>query len=850
MNFNKLKFMKIIILLFILINVMLLIFFVKAKYCNVSKLKTVKSIEYKNINYDSNSSDINLKKVKEFFENKQSSLKTLNISFNMQVYSINDWNNIFQTTDINDGMRMELSKPNNIAILVRYKQDSNFILKGYPLLDNLKLNEWYKVNIVFDMDSNLKVMINNEKFLDVTDPNIDFDISKIIVGRGFNLERIFNGEIRNFTIHYKFFDLQKDFLYKKLIFKLYKISLAVMILIILFLCVVRLVYRTQTTLKMEFWLLLMLVMNLLTLHIFRFWNLPMGEDAGLYAYLSKAIIHGKYLHRDIYFSSNSIAIYITAFIFKLFGASLTVYRLMHVFWYYMVSLIVYVIVAREKDNITGFFAAIISGVVITVPHMSGDLGRNYLVLSTALLIFGFFLKSKESHYSEIYLAVCLGLAALTRETFLIFPIVYVVFNIIKLLYLKFKKKKDIKNEITKLFSFIITLGGVFFINIILLTIFDGWSEYFQDMLSSGTNFRYKDGIFAVARIKNNLAALSYGYHNFYLPLIFATLIYYLHQSKSILMRYIKFFIIPTLIVEILIINKTTEYTILSFLIIASIVTCYLFNYLLKELFVNKNLGNINFRNLLLIIISVQLVCVTPKYIKNINNELLTYTQISQKRDMKNSNEHTERILYIVNQIPHKSVTTLSQFPFLFLSPKVYCTNPFIEDLSAPANMNRPLLGERQIDYIKNKTPDLMILKTTDGWLSKQSDFGGIIDKYFILIADFDFSLGGIVCPYKDRIYISKSNFLKNYKLEKKEKIELKQNEFEYQSFNSLNRGVIIEIQALNIESFSVNANLSKIIYDKNITDNNSLFSFIPANTSFTINCAEEKTIILKYYEYR
>lgn len=54
---------------------------------------------------------------------------------------------------------------------------------------------------------------------------------------------------------------------------------------------------------------ILLLLILLLFPVINLWNLPLSEDTGFYAYLSRAVMHGATLHNDIPVSTNSLAIF-------------------------------------------------------------------------------------------------------------------------------------------------------------------------------------------------------------------------------------------------------------------------------------------------------------------------------------------------------------------------------------------------------------------------------------------------------------------------------------------------------------------------------------------------------------
>lgn len=171
------------------------------KYDDFPLYKTAKHRVFNNINFDSHSSDSALSEVKEFSEKDSSDLKEVTIKFRTKVNAVTYYNNIFQTAPKDKGIRMELTKPTSIGLVVGYNNPEGF--RGFPLSDSLEFNKWYSMEISIDSGKHLQVKIDDAPLLDITDNNISYDISQIAVGRGYNQERKFDGTISNFSIEYR-----------------------------------------------------------------------------------------------------------------------------------------------------------------------------------------------------------------------------------------------------------------------------------------------------------------------------------------------------------------------------------------------------------------------------------------------------------------------------------------------------------------------------------------------------------------------------------------------------------------------------------------------------------------------
>ncbi len=209
MSKNSLKYIGVFFIAFV---VLLLVCFAVSYYAHDTVL--IKEISHRDIAFNSESTDPALSAIKEFSEESGAGIKELAIKFKMRVISIHNWNNIFQTAPYNKGVRMELSDPAGLGLVVGDGTETG--LRGYKISGPLELNKWYSVSVNIDVDKRIKVFLNDELILDIVDEKIAYDITSIAVGTGFSKTRPFFGEIKDFSIKYKLFDKCKPFWKRKL----------------------------------------------------------------------------------------------------------------------------------------------------------------------------------------------------------------------------------------------------------------------------------------------------------------------------------------------------------------------------------------------------------------------------------------------------------------------------------------------------------------------------------------------------------------------------------------------------------------------------------------------------------
>lgn len=578
--------------------------------------------------------------------------------------------------------------------------------------------------------------------------------------------------------------------------------------------------------------------SLLLLYVSEFWNLPLSEDSGFYAYLSKAVLNGAILHKDIPFSSNSVAVYIVALLFSIFGATVEVYRTFHALCYIALILSVYALVSSYIGRVFAFFSALLAGVYIVVPHIILDLGRNYIFFSLLFIVMGTSIYLSNGKNKEIYCGVLFGFASLIRETFIIIPLAYALLIFTnKILFFLKEKKADFKNELLYLAAFLLILS----INAIIITYYSQWSGYLAD-IQSGRSFRYNEGLFSLNRIKNNLVTLMHGYNQFYAPAIWISSLSYFLVTDNKLVNHVKFFLIPIFMIEAIVINKTTAYSVIPILVFTSILIPFTILEFLK--LTKVKLLRLNIIILVFVLGVGYSLYEFPLYVINIKKEFSEYAKLSNKvRTSKDDqpyglNEHTYRLLSVINRIPHDSISAYAQYPLLFQSVIWYKNvYPFIEDLSAPANTRGPEMWKDQMAYITEKKPDLIVLKSTGSYLSKWTDLGSIYDNYYVTISDFDFPTVAGSTAYRDRIGLGKHVFDKHYRLQEKLSIDCSSTKsFTFKNEDTFHK--IIKITTLSeqdIKKHSISTGYSTVKYDDIYMSGLELYSFISEGSTYTIS---------------
>lgn len=581
----------------------------------------------------------------------------------------------------------------------------------------------------------------------------------------------------------------------------------------------------------------LLVLLFFYLIAWNFWlYMPISEDAAFYGFMAKSVLGGSILHQDIPIATNSLNIYILALIMKLFGPSLVVFKIYHLLFSIALSIVVYFLLKRPFLPIFALVGSLCTGIILHLPHVMLDLGRNSIIVSLFLLFFGvYYYLYSSNKLKYFYFGILVGLSALVRETFLTISLFIIAGLFIEL----YKKKCNALDVKYFFFGFLLALS----INALLLTVYGTWGGYLNDMLHSGVDFRYSEGVFSYNRIFDNLNVWRHGFENFYGLVIVLSLTSYLFRSNDKLFFYCKFILAPAFVFEALIINKTVSYSVQPLLIVSIILSFYALKYLFSLIDMLKKLNNIDAKLISVLIAFLLSVYAYNKHIINIVSEYSAYNNVALENKRGGYiDSNPGRILDIIGRIEHSSISTFSQYPTLFLSRAKYSSKwPFYEDLSAAGNMGTKNIWADQMNELSSKTPpDLLIDKTTNSFLSKWTELGKIYSNNYIEIAYFDKPINSaVVTSYIDRVSISKPYFNSSFELVSNSDVSLNIDSGRVKYQNIYDEPVIIKIvprEAACVEGLSVESALSMIEYNNQVYKDKQVYSFIlPNNWAYIKN---------------
>lgn len=182
-------------ILLILSSFFILLFLIKSSFYPYT---LIKNIELYNKYYNSNSNSDGVKI--NFSEDAKNVLRDVEILFKVKLHKQSAYQNIFQTDDINSGIRLELSEMGDAALLISDGTDTGFI--GYSLNTKIIADRYYNLKIQIFKNKRICVEVNDNVKLDVLNEKIKFKLNNIVIGTGFDGKRNLFGEIDDFGIKY------------------------------------------------------------------------------------------------------------------------------------------------------------------------------------------------------------------------------------------------------------------------------------------------------------------------------------------------------------------------------------------------------------------------------------------------------------------------------------------------------------------------------------------------------------------------------------------------------------------------------------------------------------------------
>ena len=158
--------------------------------------------------------------------------REIRIFFDFCANEVKDYENLFQTDPVNSGMRMELSSPAALALII--KRGYLDTVSGMYVDQGIEAGKWYRVAIEVDRFRNLRVSLNDNMAVNQRVPDLACAFSDVAVGTGFSKTRPFNGTISNFSIEVKSYKYPVFFLLLRNILALLSLGAFLLGILLLF----------------------------------------------------------------------------------------------------------------------------------------------------------------------------------------------------------------------------------------------------------------------------------------------------------------------------------------------------------------------------------------------------------------------------------------------------------------------------------------------------------------------------------------------------------------------------------------------------------------------------------------
>lgn len=476
-----------------------------------------------------------------------------------------------------------------------------------------------------------------------------------------------------------------------------------------------------------------------------FFGLAPQVDAGYYGYISKALAGGFWPHRDIPVAQNSLGFYFSAAVFRIFGDGLLTLRIISLAFLLGFAGIFLKLAGGFLPRKAALAATIIALVFVCQPQIQRGLGRNYLLAVLFFLTCGMYFTLNAKRRTELFFAgLFTGLAVCFNESFLLCcaaPLVYAAVN--------FKKER--------VRAMLLTFAGMlaaFIVPVMLLVAGHSWREYISDMFFMGAGARVY-GAYA-SRI-GNLLFISWD-----IILVYsAALVLYrpwdgfadrTEQEKRLLVYFM-----PPLAVTVLVINTVREYhlqALAPFVVLTAVSTALAyFEKLRGEFPALSPLKTIaagikagaartkKYARVLAVcggLAAVNTVIVGYDYLSAFSASLEYVPRYMFGRTAP-IDDRTAHVLDLLVGLPHKRISTMSQFPVLFMDPVLSVTNPLVEDLSISGNSGGYVGLHTLTASLLKAPPDIYIGRRFADSVSYEVGFlGRFLRGNYIQLADFSF----------------------------------------------------------------------------------------------------------------
>jgi hypothetical protein len=156
------------------------------------------AVEIENLSWKSGITEEGNRQPIRYKTKDNSKYKSFNILFGFKANSLEDYPNILQTAALNSGIRLELTQPSTLQLIIGGT-------RGMLVTDKLTPGKWHEIEMDISRAGHVLVSIDGITAIDET-RQLQYKVDEILIGSGFSETRPFVGEIEIDSISYKSFE--------------------------------------------------------------------------------------------------------------------------------------------------------------------------------------------------------------------------------------------------------------------------------------------------------------------------------------------------------------------------------------------------------------------------------------------------------------------------------------------------------------------------------------------------------------------------------------------------------------------------------------------------------------------
>ncbi|MCE1273422.1 MAG: hypothetical protein LWW75_02715, partial [Chlorobiales bacterium] len=117
------------------------------------------------------------------------------MALSFRVNNDSDFGGVFQTDDYNKGARLEIHDGIASLVVANSHKDDGYDI--YVIPEKILKNRWYGLEIEVQNHGYVNLTLDGKKYFQINDRGVFASMSHIVIGRGFDEDRTFDGSIGN-----------------------------------------------------------------------------------------------------------------------------------------------------------------------------------------------------------------------------------------------------------------------------------------------------------------------------------------------------------------------------------------------------------------------------------------------------------------------------------------------------------------------------------------------------------------------------------------------------------------------------------------------------------------------------